>query len=459
MTLVVPGVEVKVVKEVVAPQLSPSGVLGLVGLTEKPVPGLTVVQSWSRFIEILGAASAFSLPEAAAALANGVSELVISPVSASDSTATPASIKVDGLKADGSADASAFTVTARAPGPWANGLTVTIAQRTPLTGAKVFDLTVKRGDTVLEATRNLIMVATKDAKAADAVIADRSQMISLTLGTGAWPKDGDYTLAGGKDASTAGLHAALVALEDDADVDMVLVALQDMSDQKIVAQVYSDVISHCERMSAASKGRIGFGQVPTTGTVAAWTDLVSNLVSDRFVLLAPNGVAASVAGMIGGLDYFQSPTFKTLTGLTDLSKSLVTEDQITLLNAHIVPVVTQRGRGTIVLRGLTTDGDQISVRRVADRAVRGVKLIGELFIGRLNNDVGRGALKQKLTEFLVQMERDGAIVPSTDGKQPSFTLDVYSSQDDFSKGIVRIDLAVRPVRAIDFIYATVLVQS
>ena len=56
------------------------------------------------------------------------------------------------------------------------------------------------------------------------------------------------------------------------------------------------------------------------------------------------------------------------------------------------------------------------------------------------------------------VEADGAIVPSTDGSDPAFKVNVYSSQDDFAKGIVRIDLAVRPVRAIDYIYATILVQ-
>ncbi len=98
------------------------------------------------------------------------------------------------------------------------------------------------------------------------------------------------------------------------------------------------------------------------------------------------------------------------------------------------------------------------MRRVADHAVRGVKTIGELFIGRLNNEEGRGALKQKLVEFLVQMQKEGAIVPSTDGTDPAFKVSVYSSQQDFAQGIVRVDLAVRPVRAIDYIYATVLVQ-
>lgn len=112
-----------------------------------------------------------------------------------------------------------------------------------------------------------------------------------------------------------------------------------------------------------------------------------------------------------------------------------------------------------MVKGITTDDEQISVRRVADRAVRGVKLVGDLFIGRLNNEDGRAALKQKLSELLLQMQKDGAIVPSTDGSQPSFVVDVYSSQDDFSKGIVRVDLAVRPVRAIDYIEATLRIQA
>jgi hypothetical protein len=129
-----------------------------------------------------------------------------------------------------------------------------------------------------------------------------------------------------------------------------------------------------------------------------------------------------------------------------------------LLKGNIVPIAAQRGRGIVVLRGLTTDGDQINVRRVADRAVRGVKMLGDLFIGRLNNEDGRTALRQKLTGFLVQMEKEGAIVPSTDSSSPAFTVDVYSSQADFAMGIVRVDLAVRPVRAIDYIYATILVQ-
>lgn len=68
------------------------------------------------------------------------------------------------------------------------------------------------------------------------------------------------------------------------------------------------------------------------------------------------------------------------------------------------------------------------------------------------------ALRERLTEFLIGMEREGAIVPTTDGQQPAYLVDVYSSQIDFAQGIVRVDEAVRPVRAMDYIYATITVQ-
>ncbi|MFZ4405751.1 MAG: phage tail sheath subtilisin-like domain-containing protein [Paracraurococcus sp.] len=451
MVLVIPGVEVRVVKDVVSPQLSPSGVLGITGLTEKAPAGTQAVQSWSRFVELYGAASAYSMPDAVQALQNGVSQLVVSPVD--PTTAKTASVAVPAAKG------TSFTLSARAPGSWANGLVIMIAGRTAL-GNAVLDITISSGNTVLESLPGL------PQDGADKAIAARSTLV-VASAIGSPPKLGDdplkLVLAGGADAAQAAYAAALRLLESEPDVDMVLAAVQDFSNASTVAAIYGDVIAHCARMSANTKGRIGFGEVapydPAGNTPKDWAEGAAQLLSERFVLLAPNGVAGAVAGMVGSLEYFQSPTFKTVAGLTELSRKLLVEEQETLLKANVVPVATMRGRGTVVVRGLTTDGDQISVRRVADRAVRGVKMIGDLFIGRLNNESQRGALREKLVEFLVQMEKDGAIVPSTDRRDPAFKVNVYSSQDDFVKGIVRVDMAVRPVRAIDYIYATVLVQT
>src|SRR5262249_43028155 len=97
--------------------------------------------------------------------------------------------------------------------------------------------------------------------------------------------------------------------------------------------------------------------------------------------------------------------------------------------------------------------------RVADRCVREVKAIADRFIGELNNDESRNALKQMIHATFAQMEKDGALVPSVDGSSPAFQIVVYASQNDAAAGIVRIDIAVRPVRAIDYVYATIRVKN
>jgi hypothetical protein len=483
----------------VAPQLAPSGVLGIIGLTEKAPPGAVSVLSTASFVDAFGRASLYAMPDAALALQNGVRELVVVAVSPSARKAATVTV---------SAAMGGFTISAKAPGIWANDFTVTLAKRrgaadaaakdaadkdvvTKTAAAKaetkeaadkestaaaaalvkataaaksaaakfMLDINVSRGGKIIESLRGLAV------EKIDEQLAAQSELLTATKSSDATAGEAPetVTLTGGADASQADYKKALDYLESEPDVDMVLAAIQDFSTPQTVAAIYSDVIAHCARMSAKACGRIGFGQVPgfadAISTPTQWAQSAPQVFSDRFVLLAPNGVAGAVAGMIGSLDYYQSPTFKAIAGVPEPSRKLLAEEQEKLLKANIVPVATMRGRGTVVVRGLTTDGDQISVRRVADHAVRGVQLTGELFIGRLNNETGRGALREKLVEFLMQMEKEGAIVPSTDRRDPAFKVNVYSSQDDFAKGIVRIDMAVRPVRAIDYIYATVLVQA
>jgi hypothetical protein len=68
-------------------------------------------------------------------------------------------------------------------------------------------------------------------------------------------------------------------------------------------------------------------------------------------------------------------------------------------------------------------------------------------------------MRQQIIGMLLQMERDGAIVPSTDGKDPAFKVDVFSTQADFANGIVRVGMSIRPVRAIYYIYTEIAVQN
>jgi hypothetical protein len=128
-------------------------------------------------------------------------------------------------------------------------------------------------------------------------------------------------------------------------------------------------------------------------------------------------------------------------------------------DGNVCVVTARRGRGTIVVKGIAADGFQINVLRTADRYVRKVSKIADRFIGQLNNAEQRGALRQMIIDTFTQMERDGALVRSMDGKDPAFLVDVFGSQTDFAAGILRVDIAMRPIRAIDFVYATIRVRN
>ncbi len=548
MARIIPGVQVTVIKEVVPPQLAPSGVLGLVGLVASPRNGtqrkqVERVGSWARFRELYGRASALAMPEAQHALQNGVFELVVVAVDSSAARAASASFAHDVIT-------SWLTFSARARGTAMNELTLVMTPQYFQGKLQGHELRVRDGNQDLEVHRNLSLFPS-EARYIGAVLDESDSLIQLdgapaltvaslatpatlsaendsvtlaTTGTGptapalevklntaaasnavtisrsgdtititratwqpakaitiaadapdfitqvrdALDAETDITVAsaeisdtkslsGGVDATVADYGNALGLLADVPDVDLVVASVQELTVARAAA-IYQQVIAHCDLMSAEAKGRIGFGHVPPSGDIEEHIDLVGSLRSDRFVMLAPHGVLGAVVGRVGSLPYYHSPTFKSLSGLGVLDTALRVEEQRSYLRDSIVPVAEVAGRGTAIVRGITTDGDQINVRRIADRAVRGVKQIGELFIGKLNTETGRNALKQKLNEFLLQMEAENAIVPSTDGSDPAFKLAVYSSQADFAQGIVRVDLAVRPVRAIDYIYATVLVQ-
>lgn len=268
--------------------------------------------------------------------------------------------------------------------------------------------------------------------------------------------DGEGNLSGGSGGKSPELKSyeeALEKLESESDVDIIVAC--DVSDPA----VHAAIDAHCKNMSKDAKNRIGIGTVGKDESVDDIAKRTNVLASDRFVLAAPYGNAGAVAGLIGNLNYYDSPTFKPLTGVSELRESYSPTQLRKLLTAGVLALEAQKGRGIIVVKGISTSKEQISVTRIADHAVRGVKNVSDNFIGTLNSPSGRLALKEKLREFLELMEKEGAIVPSTDLTEPAFIIDVYSSEADFAQGIVRVDMAVRPVRAIDYIYATILVEA
>jgi hypothetical protein len=268
-------------------------------------------------------------------------------------------------------------------------------------------------------------------------------------------------LQGGTSPSLDDYQDALDRLESEEAVDLVIASVANQLGDADVVTAHQQVVAHCTKMSDIARNRIGLGSATASesGNVGLILDHANDVRSDHFILAAPAGMEPAVAGLLGRQDFFQSPTFKTIALPTAPAGRYSDAQLEQLITGNVLVVNEKRGLGTIVVKGLLTSGRQVNVQRTANKAVREVKAISDKYIGLLNNAGARNALRQQITAMFLQMERDGALVPSVDGKDPAFSVDVYSTQADFANGIVRIDIAIRPVRAIDYVYATILVKN
>ena len=452
MVRVIPGVEIEVVKEIIPPAAYPSGVVALVGTSEKgSVLTATHVSSWKEFTEIFGSSTGYTVTrEAKQCFQNGVFEVVVTRIAGRGGKEAALTLK-DAKKV------STVELKARNVGEDGNKIKAKIEKGE---SENTVTLLITDGE-VIEVLDNLVMDQKSERYLIDYVnqnskLVMAEDLKSSTVFPDKNPALVEDVLKGGKEPGMPAkedYEAALEKLESEPEVDMVCAC--DVSDPSIHALIEA----HCKNMSNEAMGRIGIGAVGKGEAVGEIITRTEKLSSDRFVIVAPYGVAGAVAGLISQLSYFESPTYKALSGVSDLERAYSPSELRQLLNTGILPLQAQRGRGIIVVKGITTSKEQINVMRTADQAVRIVKAIGEQFIGTLNSPTGRSALREKLTELMIRMEKEGAIVPSADMTEPAFVVDVYCSELDFAQGIVRVDLAVRPVRAIDYIYATVVVQA
>jgi hypothetical protein len=298
----------------------------------------------------------------------------------------------------------------------------------------------------------------------DSAIVNVRQASSLT-GADRLPAatTGPLPVTGAASPGVADYQAAIDLLAEDTRINIVLAAIEPTQSDTVVRTIHQALVAHAVTQADDGSPRIAFGAV----TAAEQRDLdrirdhAAAVRNRRFVLVSPAGTGGAVAGAIARTSPEVSPTFKPVP-LFGVPPASYRESELNRLlgPSHNVVVVQQRaGRGVILLRGLDTTGDQISVTRVADACIREVKAISENFIGQLNSADARTALRQQIVSTFTRMERAGQLVPSTDGSDPAFLVDVYSTQLDFAQGIVRIDVAVRPVRAIDYVYATIRVKN
>lgn len=559
--LVVPGVRVEARFDVLPPLPAPSGIVGAVGIVDRPPAGggLVGVSRVSEVRELLGPGTEVSMPEVVLALANGASEVVISPVAGG----SPARLQLR------NADSNPCVILrCRSNGAWGNQLAAEVRGVADATGNVVrVTLRLLRGREVLESFSDLqvdpalpdylfdainqqsrLVVAVDpdfgdDLPAANTytftdatpvnvpVAGGAATLFQLLVADGADPSglsvqiatangkievrvfqgglqeqfpglvmDPDdnqflpYVLltqsrlirvrllnslpatarlpaattapqpfANGTSPSVAAYGEAIDRLSDDSRIDLVMASIEPTRTDAEARQIHQQLAAHAVKMAEDGAPRIAFGSVTANEqkSVNAIKDHAALVRNRRFVLVSPTGAEGSVIGLVGRLNPQDSPTFKPVPRL-GVAPATYRESELNLLlgsTINALVVQNRAGRGVVVLRGLDSTGDQISVTRVADQAIRETKAISENFIGQLNTDDARTALKQQIVATFTRMERAGALVPSTDGKDPAFVVDVYSTQLDFAQGIVRIDIAVRPVRAIDYIYATIRVKN
>ncbi len=172
---------------------------------------------------------------------------------------------------------------------------------------------------------------------------------------------------------------------------------------------------------------------------------VNDAASGREVTLPGTYTAAAVAGRISSLDPHVSPTNKTIN-VNDL-ETVFNGTELEQLVLGRVMALESRNGAIRILKGITTSTNtawaQVTTRRIVDYARFGVRAAANPFIGKLNNDRVRQAMKGSINSLLADMvEREMLI---------SYDLDVSATRDQQIRGIAQVTMTLRPTFSIDYI--------
>lgn len=258
----------------------------------------------------------------------------------------------------------------------------------------------------------------------------------------------------GENAEQSNYKKSLALLENEI-INIVVLAGQD---EKMITVLEG----HLKTTAEIKRERIGIiGSSLENGKDDLNTIAQNIPKSDRLIFTAPGILsisnnkqnklsgaytAAAVAGLIASLPPKTSPTNQTLVieGLTTEFNS----SQLEKLVTNRVLAVEKRN-GFRIVKGITTDDGawtQITTRRIVDYAIYGVRSSCDPYIGRLNNERVRGAMKSTLDSFLTGMVEDEALV--------TYTLEVSATRAQEIEGKVMVSMKLQPTFSIDFIQVT-----
>lgn len=469
--LILPGVYIETRAEaLIVPGPISAGNIGIVGTASQgPVGEVQILGSYADARAIYGpydpfvGANSLTLVRALElAYSNGASTVFAVRVGATGANA-PARASTAGANL-GPNNQTIFKLEAREFGTAGNDITIAIVA----SGAKS-KVTLKRG-AVEEAYE--VASGTELANAVNAGSALAQAVTNPPLanpGNKPEPIASAVNFLGGKNGEAAVDSDYALGLEKllNEDVQIVVAAGQndDAIGNEMLAHVNDASDDNTKRDRIAVIGSRPFrDSLHANETVSAFvTDVASPATAgDRIIFVTP-GVkmtdaaadppkevtlpgayaAAAVAGMLSARSPHISLTNKQVAvgGLEVKFNSAQLEQ---LVKGQVLAL--EERRGFRVVKGVTTDTGafrQITTRRIVDYAKAGVRSAGEPYIGLLNNNRVRQALKGSINGFLASMVDDEMLV--------SYELDVTATRDEEIRGIAKVIMTVRPTFSLDYI--------
>ena len=461
--LILPGVYIEVRAEalIVGGPIS-VGNIGIVGTaSDGPIGEAKILGSFADAREIFGAYDAFATPNSltlvrALELAYNNGASTVYAVRVASATAAPAAPAA----ADMAGNATIFTVGAKNPGTAGNDIRITIATGpgtnvtvTIKRGAVTEEYIVANGTQLVNAINDptngsALVVATAGANAANTPVV----ITDVAFGggaNGANAADSDYA-AGLAVLQNQNAHIIVAAGQPDNVIGDEMLAHVNTSSDDDHRRDRIGIIG--SRPKTAAQDASAF--IAAAGTPAVTGDRIvyvipgikvtdSAAVPPREVTLPGAYTAAAIAGLLSSRDPHISPTNKSIAvgGLEVEFNAAQLKNLVTAGDLAI-----EKRRGFRVVKGITTDNGafrQITTRRIVDFAKFGVRSAAEPYIGLLNNDRVRKALKGSINGFLAGMVDDEMLV--------SYELDVTATRDEEIRGIARVTMTVRPTFSIDFI--------
>ena len=454
-----------------------SGNIGIVGTAAKgPVDEVQILGSFSEAKEIFGEidpAGQLTLIQALEQIYNNGGKTVYAV--RTGATATKATYQIKD-----SSDTYLVKLEAKTPGTWGNDIKIKISDADSPANSKKVELTyqtTKETYTISNASEleKQVNNQTKGSTLVTATLTEGSVSDNLPKNTGnineestsssestdesfpnsLWQSTGIYeNFAAGSDgsASAGDYKNSLAQLENEL-VNLVLLAGQDASDSKMATAL----LGHLNATAGIKRERIGLIGSGTSDDVEEIAK--HSLNSERLIFVAPGlqispqvklsgaYTAAAVAGLLASLPVQASPTNKPLT-IPGLSKEFSMSQLEKLVGNRVLAI--EKREGFRVVKGITTATNsawhQITTRRIVDYAIYGVRSACNPYIGKLNNERVRGAMKATLDAFLTRMVQDEALI--------SYELTVTANRAQEIAGEAIVTVTLRPTFSIDFIKVT-----